>query len=215
MTTAPFAGFGPGLVEFFTDLETHNEREWFKANRARYDEQVGNPLKALAAVLEPAYGPVHIFRPYRNARFGGDRPPLHEYARLGAGAGGPGLFLQVDADGLFLGGGLWHAARPVLDRFRHILDRPEAATVLHRQLDAWAGAGYRLQAPTLTGPPRGYRRDHPEIDLLRVTNLVVGAHWASGPWLSTAQALERIRTGWDVVSGWNGWLTENLSPTSP
>jgi uncharacterized protein (DUF2461 family) len=33
-----FRGWPAGFVEFLTELEANNDRDWFKANRARYDK---------------------------------------------------------------------------------------------------------------------------------------------------------------------------------
>ncbi len=114
----------------------------------------------------------------------------------------------------------WAAAtgmprKDVLERFRLLLVDPVRARHLHRRLERLAGRGYQLQEPTLKGPPRGYRKDHPEFDLLRVTNLVVGARHRAGAWLSTPEALDRIREGWGVATAWNDWLKTDLLAMSP
>lgn len=35
-----FRGFPPKAIEFLRELEENNDRDWFKANRARYDEHL-------------------------------------------------------------------------------------------------------------------------------------------------------------------------------
>ena len=42
-----FRGFPPEALEFLRDLEANNDRDWFKANRARYDEHIVGPVRAL------------------------------------------------------------------------------------------------------------------------------------------------------------------------
>ncbi|MBA3747702.1 MAG: DUF2461 family protein, partial [Solirubrobacterales bacterium] len=41
----------PEALVFLRELEDNNEREWFRANRARYDAHLVEPGKALAARL--------------------------------------------------------------------------------------------------------------------------------------------------------------------
>ena len=48
---AAFRGFPPQALEFLTELEANNDRDWFKANRARYDEYVVAPATALGEDL--------------------------------------------------------------------------------------------------------------------------------------------------------------------
>ena len=43
--------FGPGLFRFLKELKLHNEREWFLANRQRYEEEVRQPFLRLIADL--------------------------------------------------------------------------------------------------------------------------------------------------------------------
>ncbi len=42
-----FRGFPPAALEFLRELEDNNDRDWFKANRARYDELLLGPARAL------------------------------------------------------------------------------------------------------------------------------------------------------------------------
>ena len=66
----------PEALEFLRELEDNNDRDWFKANRARYDEHLVEPARALAANLAHL-GQPRLFRPCNDARFG-NRPPLKE-----------------------------------------------------------------------------------------------------------------------------------------
>ena len=52
----------PEALEFLRELEANNDRDWFKANRARYDAHLVEPARDLAARLAP-HGEPHRFRP--------------------------------------------------------------------------------------------------------------------------------------------------------
>ena len=45
--------FTRGLFEFLQDLELHNNRDWFQANKERYEKQVQEPFLRLIADLAP------------------------------------------------------------------------------------------------------------------------------------------------------------------
>jgi uncharacterized protein (DUF2461 family) len=55
-------GFAPEAIELLRELEDNNDRDWFKANRARYDEHLVAPAKALGEDLADLGRP-HLFRP--------------------------------------------------------------------------------------------------------------------------------------------------------
>ena len=58
----------PQALEFLRELEDNNDRDWFKANRARYDDHLRAPGQALAESLADLGG-VRFFRRYNDARF--------------------------------------------------------------------------------------------------------------------------------------------------
>ena len=75
-----FRGWPPEALEFLRELEANNDRDWFKANRARYDEQVVAPTQALAEDLSDL-GRAHTFRPWNDTRFR-PGPPIKEHVGL-------------------------------------------------------------------------------------------------------------------------------------
>ncbi|HTE02870.1 MAG TPA: DUF2461 family protein, partial [bacterium] len=76
------AHFSPRLFQFLRELETHNDRAWFEANRKRYDAHVkepmlrfisdlSTPLRKISPHLEVDPRPVggSMFRIHRDIRF--------------------------------------------------------------------------------------------------------------------------------------------------
>ena len=66
--------FGPDLFNFLEDLRANNTRDWFLANKRRYETAVKNPAMALIEELRPrvqALSAVHdagsLTRPHRDA----------------------------------------------------------------------------------------------------------------------------------------------------
>lgn len=207
-----FQGFGTGLIDYYLALEQNNNREWFHANRAAYDNEVAVPLKSLASDLEDDYAPVKVFRPYRNTRFWPELPPLNEHASLVANAGSLAIFyLRIDADGMLINGGSHELARHQLAHFRSIVSTDEGAAPVRALLSDAASKGFALgQEYSLKTAPRGYSKDHPNIDLLRLRRLSLSRHFAPGAWLATRDSYERITQGWRTVTPWVMWLRANL-----
>ena len=180
----PTTCFSPKTLTFLRALKRNNRREWFNANRARYEEHVRAPMVALVEQLAldlPAIAPDliaepkrSIYRIYRDTRFSPDKTPYkthvaaifphrdlpkHESA---------GLYMHVALDGVFVGGGLYRPQPRQLAKLReHIAGH-------HRQLRAIIDAPpfqetfRELDGERLQRTPRGYAVDHPAADLLRL-----------------------------------------------
>jgi hypothetical protein len=74
------------------------DRDWFKANRGRYDSELVKPPRELGAQLAHL-GEPHMFRPYNDTRFH-MRPPIKEQLGLAIGYGGAGgYYVELSLDG--------------------------------------------------------------------------------------------------------------------
>src|SRR3954469_9687370 len=123
----------PEALAFLRELEDNNDRDWFKANRPRYDTDLLEPARQLAAGLAPL-GLPHFFRPYNDTRFHA-RPPLKEQlgVAIGYGAAG-GYYVELSLDGLLVAAGLHRPAPDQLDRFRRLMDDGRRAAGFERAL---------------------------------------------------------------------------------
>ncbi|MEA2137445.1 MAG: hypothetical protein QOG56_595 [Solirubrobacteraceae bacterium] len=133
-------------VEFLRELEDNNDRDWFRANRARYDAHLVAPGRALAASLAHL-GDARFFRPYNDARFQ-NRPPIKEQLGIAIGYGGAGgYYVELSLDGLLVGAGLHHPATDQLERFRAALDDDRRAQAFERAVRRCDRAALRMTAP--------------------------------------------------------------------
>lgn len=207
----PFGGFGSDWLDFFDRLGDNNTREWFKSHKDEYETQIAGPLRGLAELLEPEFGPVKIYRPYRDVRFSADKRPIQEQASLSAGdERGYGYYLQLSAEGLMVAGGLYQPARARLETFRTLLDSEATAAEVWRQLATAAGDGLALfEDGMLKSAPRGFRRDHPQIDLLRYTRLALTRHYGPARWMAQASCFDRVRDDWLRIKVWIDWLADH------
>jgi uncharacterized protein (TIGR02453 family) len=212
-TTPQFRGWPPEALEFLRELEDNNEREWFKANRARYDEQLVAPTQALADSLADL-GRTHMFRPWNDTRFH-LRPPIKEHVGLAIGhEGAGGYYVELSLDGLLVAAGMHNPASDQVERIRAGVDGSRTAAALTRALRRAQDAGLELGEPDLVRAPRGYPADHPRLDLLRRRRLVVSRRHPLRRWLHGPEAGRRIREGLDAATPLVRWLRENVGPTS-
>lgn len=187
-----FRGFSDAALRFLRQLRRHNDRPWFEAHRAVYDEDIRPTLRALveavddrlALAVPEIVGDVgrSVFRIHRDVRFSKDKSPykthvaawfFHRRAGKGVGSSSPdggaaGFYLHVEPGASFVGGGMWMPQRPQLAGIRDaIAAKPEvfAATL---------GGAFKRRfraldpASALTRPPAGFPADHPAIGWLKL-----------------------------------------------
>jgi uncharacterized protein (TIGR02453 family) len=210
MATMPsFKGFPPEAIEFLRELEENNERDWFKANRARYDEQLVAPATALGQHLADL-GKPRLFRPWNDTRFH-HGPPIKEHVGLAIGyEGAGGFYVELSLDGLLVAAGLHRPAPDQVDRIRRAIDAGRTAAPLSKAIARGEEAGLRLNEPELVRAPRGYSADHPRLDLLRRRSLTLARRHELGPWLHRPKAGDRIRKELDAAAPLVRWLREHV-----
>jgi len=199
-------------VEFFNKLTKHNVREWFQANKQFYVDNVQGPMKLLAAALTPRFGPIKLFRPYRDVRFSADKKPIQEHASL-ATTGKDGIhFFKITKDEVLLAVGVYEPDAKQLEKFRQLLDSPAEAKKVRALIAELEGKGWTLSdSGKLTGAPKGYKKDHPEIDLLRYKSLAVRYSEPMGkPWFKPA-CLNKVVDSWAYADEkWFTFLREKV-----
>jgi uncharacterized protein (TIGR02453 family) len=211
MRTLPYM-WPPEALEFLRELEANNDRDWFKANRARYDAHLVEPARDLARQLSHL-GEAHMFRPYHDTRFH-MRPPIKEQLGVAIGyGGGGGYYFELSLDGLLVAAGLHHPASDQLERFRRTIDDGRRAAGFERAVKTAAAGGLELGPPALKRAPRGYPIDHPRIDRLRLKELAMYRRHPLEPWLHEPECDKRIREGLESARPLVAWLHKHVGPS--
>jgi uncharacterized protein (TIGR02453 family) len=212
-TVAGFSGWPSEALQFLRELEDNNDRDWFKANRARYDEHVVAPTMALAEQLADLGSP-HLFRPWNDTRFR-PGPPIKEHVGLAIGyEGAGGFYVELSLDGLLVAAGMHMPAPDQLERLRAAIDAPRTAATLTRAIRHATEAGLALNEPELVRAPRGYPQDHPRLDLLRRRRLTVARRHDLRAWLHRPEAGRRIRAGLEATQPLVRWLRGHVGPST-
>ncbi len=179
---ARYAGFEKRTIRFLEELAANNNREWFKENKPRYEDDVldvalrfiismQEPLAALAPrfTAVPTRVGGSLMRVYRDTRFSKNKLPYktnigiqfrHEQAK---DVHSPGYYVHIAPDDVFVGAGMW---RPDSDSLRSIRERIAARPAEWRRATGAAAfkRHFSLGGETLTRPPRGFDKDHACID---------------------------------------------------
>ncbi|MCM1111410.1 MAG: DUF2461 domain-containing protein [Clostridium sp.] len=176
----------PDLFRFLEEISRDNSREFFAANRERYNrlrrgwyadlDRLIGAMSAWNPAMASQTPSTATYRFNRDTRFSPDKSPyktffsatLSPYSRKIEHAG---HYIQIGTPGNEdngLWGGIYCPSAPLLnllrrdivdniDEFRGILSEPS----LRKNYPEWVGQ--RLKTT-----PKGWPKDHPEIDLLRL-----------------------------------------------
>ena len=184
-TTQQEQSFSPGLFRFLADLRENNDREWFAANRDRYDNELLEPALAFIEDFAPLLEAISphfradarpnggsLFRIYRDTRFSKDKTPYktnvgihfrHEHAK---DAHAPGYYLHIGPGEVFAGGGIWHPPTEAATRIREaIVADPERWR--HATHDGAFTTRLELGGESLKRIPSWADAEHPFADDLR------------------------------------------------
>jgi uncharacterized protein (TIGR02453 family) len=204
----PFTGFPRESVQFFKQLASNNNRDWFLPHKDTYERACRAPMQALVAELEPGFGKGRISRIYRDVRFSRDRAPYKTYIAAGVG----GHYISLSAEGLYVGAGLYRPDPAVLQRFRAAIDDDTTGHQLQAIVSSLRRKRYEVAShETVSSAPRGYALDHPRIHLLKMKDIFAGRLFAPAPWLSTAKARERIERVMTDTGAFVGWLRQHVT----
>jgi len=210
-----FKGWTDEALTFFRDLEANNTRPWWLEHKEVYDEQVRAPMEAFGEIVHDEFGPLHLFRPNRDVRFSKDKSPYK--TALGAvteDEGGWTFYLQISGEGLFAGSGAYHMAKDQLERFRAAVDDAKTGPQLVAMLDPLRKQGFGFGGNELKTAPRGYPRDHPRIELLRLKGITVHRQFEPAAWLHTKAAATKVTDVWRAAKPVTDWWGAHVGPST-
>jgi uncharacterized protein (TIGR02453 family) len=180
------------LFKFLDELKANNNREWFLANKQRYEELVRDPFLDFIESLAPGLHKIDsdivvdsrpsggsMMRIYRDIRFSKDKTPYktrvaaHFVADAKGGGPVPGYYVSFGPGGSRTGAGIWHPEPGALGKIRDAIVKDPKSW--QKATSAKQLGGMELGGESLSRPPRGYARDHPLIEDIMRKDFMVGA----------------------------------------
>jgi uncharacterized protein (TIGR02453 family) len=206
-----FRGWPAEALEFFEGLEADNSKTYWQRNRDVYDLLVRAPMEALLEDLAQEWGEGRVFRPYRDIRFSADKSLYKTNIAAVVGDG----YVQLTAEGLGAGCGMYEMAPDQLDRYRKAVAEDRSGVELATLVAAARAAGLDVTGhDVLKTAPRGYPRDHPRIELLRHKGLITWREWPAGAWLGTRRAKDRVVEFFRQSKPISEWLGTHVGPST-
>lgn len=211
--------FTKNTFQFLKDIAQNNNREWFGENKPRYDEAKKEAIAVAEALMERIMlfdeslrdGEVpYLFRIYRDARYSKGIPYKTHLGILFLKGGRPmmcdraGYYLHIEPGNSFLGGGAHRPTSKWLGGIREeIAEQPEKLKEIIT--DPKFQQYYSLEGEKLKTAPRGFPKDHPQIELLRHKSFFAW-HPLSDKQVMSGDIVDDLTKAFEAIYPLNAWL---------
>jgi len=173
-------------LHFLEDLKTNNNRDWFLDNKKRYEvfkkdyqQLVADMLDAMKP-LDPSLEMLEVknctFRINRDIRFSKDKSPYKDHIGIWISSGSKGMnrsgyYVHIAKAGSFIAGGFYcpeaHDLKKVRKEIAYFHD--DLDEIIHNKSFQKEFKDFdRNEKNLLKNPPRGYEKDHPAIEYLKL-----------------------------------------------
>jgi uncharacterized protein (TIGR02453 family) len=177
-------------LQFLSGLKKNNNKEWFDANRTRYEAARTDYANFLQMVIEdlqksdPGIAGLSakdcMFRINRDIRFSNDKTPYKSnfgaiIKRGGRRSPFAGYYFHCAPGSAFIGGGLWMPEAATLKKVRQEIDyHPDEFLGLLKQKEFKKTYGdlYSGDDVKLSTVPKGYDRENPVINYLKLKSFI-------------------------------------------
>jgi uncharacterized protein (TIGR02453 family) len=211
-------------LSFLVDLNQNNNKAWFDQYKDRYEtsriemaefaDQVIDLVNGFD-VLETSNGKKSLHRIYRDVRFSKDKSPYKTYwggylKRAGAQRRG-GLGFRIEpGNKSMIGGGFWGPNKEDLLLIRKQIEADASPLRNAISTPEFKAYYHNLNGEQLKTAPKGFEKDHPEIDLLRYKQFIVSHSFTDEEVLSGDFA-QKVAHGFQVMMPFLNAMTEYLT----
>jgi uncharacterized protein (TIGR02453 family) len=166
----------PDVLAFYKELEKNNTREWFEPQKSRF-KGLEAEIKQYAEEIKQGLSETDeidrakLFRIYRDVRFSKNKTPFKTHFGISFHRKKPhlrgGYYLHIAPGDSFIATGFWNPDKDDLFRIRKEIE-VDAAEFREVMADAelqahWGG----LQGDEVKTAPKGFSKEHADIDLIR------------------------------------------------
>jgi uncharacterized protein (TIGR02453 family) len=177
-------------LRFLTDLGKNNNRDWFDANRDKYEEakndfelfieQLIQKLSKTTPSLAQQKAKDCTFRIYRDVRFSKNKDPYKNNFGASIKEGGKkspkcGFYFHLEPtnNASFLAGGFWMPEAPKLKLIRQEIEYNTDEFKLIINKKSFKNLYPEIEGDKLKNAPKGVDPNHPDIELLKFNSYIV------------------------------------------
>jgi uncharacterized protein (TIGR02453 family) len=185
----------PSTLTFLKNLQKHNNKPWFDANRKAYDAAKADFTQFVRQLIDgtAAFDPTvqHLqpkecmFRINRDVRFSKDKSPYKTNMGASINKGGKkisaaGYYFHCEPGGKsFIAGGIYMPMPPDLVKLRQEVDynwKDFQKIVKTKAFKDIYGDLEKTGEMTLSRPPKGYEADNPAIEYIKLKSYIASAN---------------------------------------
>lgn len=176
-------------LDFLKSIKKNNNKDWFEKNKAKYLAAKENWEMVLDEVLKGMSkfdksfagmkGKECAYRIYRDVRFSPDKTPYKTHLGASINSQGKksmqaGYYIHIEPGNSFIAGGMWMPPGDILKKVRQEIDynAKDLLKILNNKTFKNYYGGLETEYALKTNP-KGYDKDHPEIQFLRLTSYIV------------------------------------------
>ncbi|TAI48764.1 DUF2461 domain-containing protein [Flagellimonas allohymeniacidonis] len=212
--------------DFLNRLAKNNNRDWFEAHKPEF-KKLESEIKSFYAQVQENLNEhddiekMKMFRIYRDVRFSKDKTPYKahfagSFSRLGAHLRG-GYYLRLKPGETFLATGFWEPNKEDLFRIRKEfeMDASDFRKVIGEK--SFKAVWGEIQGDGVKTAPKGFDKEHPEIDLIKRKQFIFVRNFTDKEVLSedfineVDKSFKAIRPFFNIMSD---ILTTNLNGES-
>ncbi len=176
------------VMDFLGALKEHNTRDWMQENKKQYQETkaafeafVGDLINGIAKFDNSVEGLTAkdcMFRLNRDIRFSKDKSPYKTHYGAAIMEGGrkspqPTYYIHVEPGKSFVAGGVYKPEAENIKKIRQEIDYNPAELKKIVEDAAFKKTFGEMTGESLKTAPKGYPKDHPNIELLRMKSFLI------------------------------------------
>src|SRR5690606_31944430 len=173
-------------LKFLSDIKKNNNREWFHANKPRYEKYKKEYQSVVGEILQemqkydPSLKHLEIkdcqFRINRDIRFSADKSPYKTNMAIWMSAGQKntnlaGYYIHIEPGASFVAGGVYWPESADLKKIRNeiaFFHDDLVKIVSDKKFKTEFGELDRDENNSLKTAPKGFEKDHPAIEFLKL-----------------------------------------------
>ena len=205
--------------EFLDLLNKNNNRDWFTEHKTEFQQEQKKAKIFYNAVMEKLkmhdeIESVKIFRIYRDVRFSPDKTPYKphfagNFVRATNKLRG-GYYLRIRPGESFLAGGFWEPNKEDLLRIRKEfeMDASEIREILSNP--TFVTYFGKLEGDALKTAPRGFDKEHPDMDLIRMKQFIVSRKFTDDEVLAP-NFLQEVNESYKAMRPYFNYMSDVLT----
>ena len=206
-------------LDFLQELKVNNNRDWFNEHKPAFQIEQKKVKDFYTALMEELkkhddIESLKIFRIYRDVRFSKDKTPYKPHFAGNFVRGTKrlrgGYYLRIRPEESFLAGGFWEPNKEDLLRIRKEFetDTTEIRKIINNK--TFVKHFGKLKGDALKTAPRGFDKEHPDMDLIRMKQFIVTREFTDEEVLSP-NFLQEIDASYKAMRPYFDYMSELLT----